>query len=238
MLNNYVAVDLETTGLNKKTDKIIEIGAIKFKEGMEPQVYTRFVKPGIHISDQIVNIVGITDEMVEDAPYIDEIIGEFIEFTEDLPLLGHNLMFDYGFLKQAAVNNSYSFEKDGLDTLKIARKYLSNLESRKLDDLCKYFGIADENHHRAWNDARVTVELYEILCKKFEGCGNSSEKDFIPSPLQYAVKKESPITAKQDKFLRGLIQKHGINFGAEIEKLSKSQASRAIDKIILEYGKY
>jgi len=164
MLKNYVIVDLETTGLRADTDKIIEIGAIKIENGNE-SIYHSFVNPEIPISERIVEIVGITDEMVKDAPKIGEIIGEFIEFTKDLPLLGHNLLFDFGFLKTAAVQNGYSFQKNGLDTLDIARKYLPELESRKLDYLCEYFGIQDEQHHRAWNDAKVTGELYHILCE-------------------------------------------------------------------------
>lgn len=238
MLKNYVIVDLETTGLSPKTDKIIEIGAIKIKEGCEAEVYNSLVNPGVHINQNIVNIVGIHDDMVRDAACISDIIGEFVEFTEEFPLLGHNLMFDFGFLKTAAVQNGYQFEKKGLDTLDIARRYLPELESRRLDALCSYFGIHDDNHHRAWNDARVTGELYQILCEKFENEETADKKVFEPKDLCYGVKKESPATPRQKSYLMDLLARHGIQPDYHIDSLTKSEASRMIDRIILEYGRY
>lgn len=238
MLKDYVIVDLETTGLSANTDKIIEIGAIKIKEGCEAGAFNTFVNPGVPINQTIVDIVGITDEMVENADDISSIIGEFLEFTEDLPLLGHNLIFDYGFLKTAAVQNGYQFERKGLDTLDIARKYLPNLASRKLDYLCSYFGIPDDNHHRAWNDVRVTGELYKILCGRFENMEGEDQKAFAPKELYYSIKKESPITPRQKSYLCDLLARHGIKPDYEIDSLTKSQASRIIDGIILKYGRY
>lgn len=237
MLKDYVIVDLETTGLSPANDKIIEIGAIRVTEGCEPVIYNKLVNPGVSIPEKIVDIVGINDEMVENAPQIQEIIGEFVDFTGALPLLGHNLRFDFGFLKTAAVKYGYSFEKQGVDTLHIAKKYLTGLESRGLAYLCGYFGIEDENHHRAWNDARVTGELYRILCEKFWIAGEN-DRDFQASQLNFAVKKESPATQRQLEFLNDLIKKHGISPECELKSLTKSQASRMIDKIILEYGRY
>lgn len=235
MLKNYVIVDLETTGLRADTDKIIEIGAIKIENGNE-SIYHSFVNPEIPISERIVEIVGITDEMVKDAPKIGEIIGEFIEFTKDLPLLGHNLLFDFGFLKTAAVQNGYSFQKNGLDTLDIARKYLPELESRKLDYLCEYFGIQDEQHHRAWNDAKVTGELYHILCKRFENVEEKNKKVFEPKELHFEIKKASPITPRQKSYLSSLLFRHGIKPDCVIDELTKSEASRMIDRILSKYG--
>lgn len=237
MLENYVIVDLETTGLEVKRDKIIEIGAIKIRKGYEPEVYNTFVNPGIPISERIVELVGITDDMVRDAGNIRDVIKEFIDFTEDLPLLGHNLMFDYGFLKTAASAEGLRFEKQGLDTLKIARKYLPDLPSRRLDYLCEYFGIEDLQHHRAWNDAKVTGELYQILCERFLGLEETDEKDFEPKALCFTVKKDSPITMKQQKYLRSLLMRHGIEADCELDLLTKSDASKMIDHIISQYGR-
>lgn len=234
MLKNYVIVDLETTGLRADTDKIIEIGAIKIENGHE-SIYNSFVNPEISIGEKIVEIVGITDEMVKDAPKIGDIIGEFIEFTRDLPLLGHNLLFDFGFLKTAAVQNGYRFQKKGLDTLDIARKYLPELESRKLEYLCKYFGIQDERHHRAWNDAKVTGELYHILCEKFENA-EENKKVFEAKELYFEIKKASPITPRQKSYLNSLLLKHSIKPDYVIDELTKSEASRLIDRILSKYG--
>lgn len=235
MLKNYVIVDLETTGLNAGTDKIIEIGAIKIENGHET-IYNSFVNPEIPISERIVEIVGITDEMVKDAPKISDIIGEFIEFTKDLPLVGHNLLFDFGFLKTAAAQNGYQFQKKGLDTLDIARKYLPELKSRKLEYLCEYFGIQDDRHHRAWNDAKVTGELYHILCEKFENVEDKNKKVFEPKELHFEIKKRSPITPRQKSYLGSLLLKHGIKPDYVIDELTKSEASRIIDGILSKHG--
>lgn len=238
MLENYLIVDLETTGLSAASDKIIEIGAIKIKKGMEPQIFNRLICPGVPIRKEIVDIVGITDEMVENQPVIEEVMPEFAEFAENLPLLGHNLIFDYGFLKTAAGRCHISFEKEGLDTLTLSKKYLPELESRKLDFLCRYFQIEDENHHRAWNDARVTGELYQILCEKFEDDLPENKKAFQPKPLHFAIKKESPATQRQQSFLLSLCQRHGIALETAPEDMTKSQASRKIDEILSTYGRW
>ena len=233
MLKDYIVIDLETTGLNPKLDKIIEIGGVKVKGGKVESIYETFVNPGRIIPERITEVTGITDIMVKDAPYIEEIIGDFIEYTENLSIIGHNLMFDYGFLKHNAVNNNFTFDRMGIDTLKIARVYLSDLESRRLDSLCEYFHISDENHHRAVNDAAATRELYEILCTRYE----KDNIEFKPYELIYKAKKQSPITEKQAKYLKDLISCHGINPEYDVNKLTKNEASRIIDKIILEYGR-
>lgn len=238
MLENYVIVDLETTGLSPQTDKIIEIGAIKIQKGREPEVFNRLVNPQERIPEKIVEIVGITDEMVKMEAVIEEVLPEFLEFAQDLPLLGHNLMFDYRFLKTAAVRQKRSFERSGVDTLALAKKYLAELPSKRLDVLCQYYGIEDENHHRAWNDARVTGELYRILCERFEEDTEDAKRTFSPKPLEYAIKKESPATAKQLSFLMSLCQRHGISPDASPETMTKSQASKKIDEILSAYGRW
>ena len=191
MIKSFIAVDLETTGLSVKEERIIEVGAIKVLNGVEVARYQTLINPGKVISQRIIDITGIDNEMVKDKPYIEEVIRDIVDFTEDLPLLGHNLMFDYSFIKKAAVNNKIDFEKDGIDTLKLSRKYLKELPSKGLDFLCKELNIEDEEHHRAINDAIAAYKLYFLLCDKY-GAG-----DEVSSPLKCKMKKESAITAKQ-----------------------------------------
>jgi len=104
MMNSYVAVDLETTGLNPKTDKIMEIGAIKVVDGQVAEEFHTMVHPRRQLEEEIVELTGIGDEMLRDAPGIEEIIGQVVAFCEGFPLVGHRIMFDYSFLKRAAVN--------------------------------------------------------------------------------------------------------------------------------------
>lgn len=231
MIKEYVAIDLETTGLSAKEDKIIEIGAIKVVDGKEQEIFETFINPGRSISEYITNVTGINDAMVANAPYIDTQIGDLVDFVGNLPLLGHNLIFDYSFIKRAAVNKNLSFEKAGIDTLKLARKYLPEVKSKKLDYLCEYFHIEDKNHHRAINDARAAYLLYNVLCKEYGAYEDETTQ------LNYKSKKESPITLKQVAFLSSLVHKHKIQIDYDIEKLSKNEASRKIDRILGTYGR-
>ena len=141
MINDYTVIDLETTGLNPKLDKIIEIGGVKVREGSVVEEFNTFVNPGRKLSERIIDLTGITDEEVEKAPYIEEILPEFLAFIGEDILLGHNLIFDYSFVKKAVVNQKLTFEKMGIDTLRIARRFLTDLESRNLGFLCNHYGI-------------------------------------------------------------------------------------------------
>ena len=116
MLNSYVALDIETTGLNPAKDSIIEVGAIRIENGTSTDMFSTLVNPGYHIPDRITDITGIDDDMVKDAPAIDSLIERIVGITEGLPLLGHNIIFDYSFIKKAAADHSITYERMGIDT--------------------------------------------------------------------------------------------------------------------------
>lgn len=234
MIKDYVCVDIETTGIRPKWDKIIEIGAVKVRDGKVVDIFSELIYPGIHVPPRITQLTGITDEMVAGKSKIEEVLPRFVEFAENDLLLGHNLRFDYSFLKQNAINMNLEFTKQGLDTLKIARKVLPQLESRALDYLCDYYNIKDENHHRAFNDASVTSQLYLILMEQF---GDENHSVFDPFELAYKVKKMQGITDKQKKYLTDLMRYHNISVDFDIDTLSKNEASRKIDKILSEKGR-
>lgn len=234
VVRDYVCLDLEMTGLSSKLDKILEIGAVKVVEGVIVDEFSTLINPGVRIEDKIVEITGINNKMVENQPYIEDILPEFIDFCGDCVIIGHNLMFDYAFLKRNAVNAGLSFERHGIDTLKIARKHLSELEKRTLGYLCQYYHIENYNYHRALNDAVATHMLYRILC---DGFYSENDSTFKPEQLIYKVKKEVPATADQIKNLKNLMKYHKIEIGADINRLTKSEATRCIHKIILKYGR-
>lgn len=229
-MRDYLCVDLETTGLNPKQDKIIEIGAVKVKNGLITAQFSRFVYPGRRLEERITELTGIRDEDLQGAALIREVLPDFLAFAEELPLLGHSLLFDYSFLKRAAVNQRLTFERKGVDTLKIARKYLPQLPSRSLGELCRHYGI-DHRAHRALEDARATAALYEKLCGQF-----FEEADFAPQPLLYQVKREGPATKAQKERLNRLLAQHGIVPDYEVELLTKNEASRLTDRILARYG--
>lgn len=234
MINSYICVDLETTGLNPKKDKIIEIGAIKVVDGKICDTFEQLINPGRMLEDVTISLTGIKDSMVKNAPFIEEVIPEFLKFSEDFILLGHRLIFDYSFLKKAAVNQKLVFEKQGIDTLKIARKYLKELESKRLPSLCKYYGISYQAH-RALEDAKATSCLYEKLCCDFYK--EETQGDFLPRPLIYQVKRETPATKAQKERLYKLLKLHNLSVNYEIEKLTKNEASRFTDQIYSKYGR-
>ena len=233
MINSYVCIDLETTGLNPKLDKIIEIGAIKVNDGKTVDIFSSYVNPGRKLEERIVELTGITQEQVDAAEDITVVLPKILEFMEELPLLGHRVLFDYSFLKKAAVNQKLTLEKQGIDTLRIARCFLPQLEKRSLEYLCKYYEIPHVAH-RAFTDAEATSVLYQKLGEEFY------EKDsriFKPQPLHYAAKKETPATKAQKERLYRLIEQHQLVVDYDVEKLSRSEASRYTDKIYEKYGR-
>lgn len=227
MIASYVSIDLETTGLNPKRDKIIEIGAVKVIDGQIAGSFHSYVNPGRKLEERIVELTGIRQEQVDEAPDIEDVFPQLEEFLEDLPLLGHRILFDYSFLKKAAVNLKKPFEKQGIDTLWIARCFLPQLEHRTLPYLCEYYRI-EHDPHRALADAEATSSLYKILCKEFY---EKDEKIFLPQQLVYKVKRDTPATKAQKEQLYRLISLHKLEVDYDVEKLSRSEAGRFLDKI-------
>ena len=131
-IDNYVVFDLETTGCNPVNDYIIEIGAIKIENGEIHSVYNQMINPKIATPPLITNITGITNDMVKDKPTIDEVLEDFLVFCKEDYILGHNISFDYRFIKAKCYKRGYSFNKKAFDTLEIARKSLKDLPSRSL----------------------------------------------------------------------------------------------------------
>lgn len=249
---NYVVFDIETTGLNPKYEKIIEIGAAKVRDGEVIDTFSTFVNPGKGLPERITELTGIYDADVINAPYIEEVLDTFIDFVGGDILLGHNLIFDYSFMKKAAVNQKKTFDRKGIDTLKIARRFLADLESRNLSFLCEHYQIHLQAH-RALNDALATHELYQSFVRDFA----DKEPDlFQPKELVYSVKKEGPITPKQYELLLKLAKQYRLETYAgecdsvvlqpvrnvttestDLNRLTKNEASRLIDKILSTFGR-
>ena len=240
MINTYVSLDLETTGLNPKQDKMIEIGAVKVVNGEIVDTYTTLVKPGRKLDDVVIQLTGIDDSMLK-GDLVKEsnvAIPELLDFLGDHILLGHSILFDFSFVKRYAVNQRMTYEAEAIDTLKIARKYLQELPSRSLSALCEHYQIT-QKAHRALEDAVATSHLYQKLLEEFYVAeqADDGEKTFMPQKLIYQVKRESPITKSQREYLERLISYHNIEPDFEIDRLTRNEASRKTDHIILQYGK-
>ena len=169
-IDDYVVFDLETTGCNCNRDCVIEISAVKVKCGQVCDEFTSLVNPERPIPYYASKVNGITDRMVADAPVFEEVLPKFIEFIEDLPLVGHNInMFDMRFiyrdcekfLKQIPGN-------DFIDTLALSRKLVPELHNHKLSDMAEFYGISTEGAHRALNDCRMNQVVYERLRERIK----------------------------------------------------------------------
>ncbi len=166
--DEIIVFDFETTGLNPKRDRIIEIGAVKIRNNSIIEKFNQLINPGINIPEKIQSLTGITNEMVKDKPSINEGMKEFFGFIGECnTICAHNADFDYGFLE-----NNYNIEKQFtiIDTLELSRRILKNKRRHNLKALTKHFKIELENHHRAVDDseatAKVLLEFFEILKKK------------------------------------------------------------------------
>lgn len=233
-ITTFVCFDIETTGLNPLNDKIIEIGAIKVVDKKIAGIFSELINPGMKLSPAITKLTGINDEMLVYADNTDNVIRRFLEFTENHIVIGHNIMFDYSFIKTAATLRKLEFEKYGIDTLELSRKLRGDLESRSLENMCKYYKIKNERAHRAYADAKATALLYTKLCNDFF---EEYPEVFISKPLIYKMKKTRQITKKQKNYLIDLLKYHNIVSVQPLDNLTQSEASRRIDQIILNNGR-
>ncbi|GCD12918.1 3'-5' exonuclease [Clostridium tagluense] len=164
----FVVFDFETTGLSKDSNEIIEIGAVKVVNGKRIDIFSTLVKPRVRISNQIIGLTGITNEMVENSPSIEEVLPKFLKFIGNYDLIAHNAPFDVRFLKANCDRLDYAEPMNTVyDTLKLSKVYFKGMKERglsyKLMVLADYLKIEYTVCHRAVDDALITVSLYERI---------------------------------------------------------------------------
>lgn len=162
-IDEIVVFDIETTGLDKREDTLIEIGAVRLKNGEAVDTFSTFVDPQRPIPPHIVELTHITDGMVAGAPLLEEALRAFAEFVGDAPLCAHNARFDVSFLRNLGEPLGLPFANGVLDSLTLARMLLPHNGRHGLDALCKHFGISLMNHHRAVDDAEATAKVLLAL---------------------------------------------------------------------------
>lgn len=156
----YVVFDLETTGFSPENNRIIEIGAVKVENGSIVDKFSAFVNPQVPIPFKIEQLTSINDSMVMDAPLIETILPEFMNFCEGCVMVAHNADFDMSFIKANCKRLGLICDKTVVDTVSLARVLLPNLNRFKLDTVAKALGISLDNHHRAVDDAGCTAEIF------------------------------------------------------------------------------
>ena len=158
--DTYVVFDLETTGFSSIKDKIIEIGAVKVENGVITDKFSTFVNPKVPIPFEITNLTSITDDMVMEAPDIETILPQFLEFVGDAVLVAHNASFDVSFIEQNCRYQDITPDFTSVDTVAMARILLPTLSKFKLNVVANALHISLENHHRAVDDAGATAEIF------------------------------------------------------------------------------
>lgn len=158
--DTYCVFDLETTGFNPKLEKITEIAVCKVRNGEIIDEFSTFVNPEKSIPKNVQELTHITDDMVKDAPTIEEILPKFLEFTKDTILVAHNAKFDISFISHFAKELKLEFKPKVMDTLVIARELYTSVENHKLGTLAEFLGITLEGAHRAINDTRATAKVF------------------------------------------------------------------------------
>ena len=167
-LQDYVVLDVETTGLSPKTDKIIEISILKVRNGIPVDTYTSLVTPGKNLSSRITKLTGLTDSDLADAPPFCDIAKTVSNFIGQNLILAHNAPFDLNFISKAMSECDIKFDPVYIDTMQLARKAYPQFEKHKLEYLIPKLHLAGEQTHRAADDVDCTWKLFQLICEKFD----------------------------------------------------------------------
>ena len=195
---DYVVFDLETTGFSPEHNRIIEIGAVKVQGGKITDRFSTFVNPEVPIPFRIEQLTSINDSMVIDAPVIEKILPEFMQFCEGCVMVAHNADFDMSFIKKNCMRQDIECKPTIIDTVALARILLPNLNRFKLDTVAKALGVSLDNHHRAVDDAGCTAEIFvkfvEMLKERgitaldaVNALGSSSVENVQKMPTYHAI---------------------------------------------------
>lgn len=187
--NEFVSFDLETTGLSAKNgDRIIEIGAVKIKNGRIIDAFHSLINPGIKLPYRITELTGITDEDVMDSPKFEKVLPEFKAFAENLVLVAHNARFDMGFIEHYGALIDLNFDQPYIDTVQMSRYLLTDLTSHKLNLVAERLKVRQDCYHRGDDDARVCGEIFIKLSEMLKSEAAARKSD-IASDLK--IKKIS-----------------------------------------------
>ena len=202
--NSFVVLDLETTGLDPEYDEILEIGAIKIVNGEVVDTYNSLVKPPYEIDEFITELTGISNEMVQDAPSVEEILPSLMNFISDNIIVGHNVNFDINFIYDNLLNCGMdAIKNDYIDTLRISRRLFPDFKHHRLKDMANHYNISLDGSHRALQDVFITFKLFNHLKDDFFEKYGSLENYkvlFTRKSKQHPGLKASDITSSKTEF--------------------------------------
>ena len=167
----YIAFDLETTGLDAKSDAVIEIGAVRMRDGEVLDRFSSFAWPGHPLSPKTVSLTSITDEMLKGAPRPEQAVDAFLDWAGDTPLVAHNAEFDTGFIRAYCRRSGRPFDPMYIDTMLLAQYLCPQLNNHKLDTVANHLELPPFHHHRACDDAQVCGDILARLIPRLEELG-------------------------------------------------------------------
>ena len=240
----YVAFDLETTGLSSQKDEIIEIGAVRMQGGKELARFQTFVNPRRRLEQKIVELTGITDAMLADAPSIETVLPEFLEFVGDRVLVAHNADFDTGFIREACRKQGLPYGFTSVDTLILSQNLLPHLNKFKLDVVSNALSLPDFNHHRAGDDAVTCGLIFHKLTDKLRELELSRLQEINPammglrsqSRLDNRHARHIILFAKNQVGLRNLyhlISDANLKYFKRVPRIPKSELLRYREGLII-----
>ena len=242
LLDEYVVFDLETTGLNREYNRIIEIGAVKIKNGEIIDKFSTFINPHEKLKQEIIDLTKITDDMLLDAPEESEMLPKFFEFFKDCVLVAHNAKFDVGFIKKWAERNNRALNNTVLDTVGLSRAIFTDMTKHTLNVIAKKLGVSLENHHRAVDDAKATADIFIKFIDILQNEYNINSLDEVNklASTNIDVKKIRPnhaiIFAKTQKGLRNLyelVSKSNLDYFFREPRLPKSEFLKLREGLII-----
>ncbi len=185
----YIIFDIETTGLSPQKEAITEIGAVKLMDGEVVDTFSKLVNPNQSIPPKITEITGITDDMVKDAPSIEQILPLFLEFCGKNPVVAHNASFDVSFIKAAAERLETAFDNPVIDTVQLSKELFPDEDKHNLEAVCRRMEVSLTNHHRALDDAKATAKAFVKMRQIKE-----EAEDLIPA--EFSVDKNPELLKK------------------------------------------
>ena len=235
----YVVFDIETTGLNPETEKITEIGACKYVYGKVVDTFSQLINPEKPIPANIVELTGITDEMVKDKPTIEEVLPQFVEFCRNSILVAHNAKFDTSFIDFQAKKQEIDFKYEKLCTLELSRQLFPEEKVHKLNIVADRLGVTLENHHRAVDDAKaccdILVKLMEIKEEREKPVSDEFTCDQNPELLKNTY-NHIIILAKNMVGLKNmykLVSKSNLNYFYKRPRMPKSIIAKFREGLII-----
>lgn len=222
---DYTVVDIETTGFDPMFDEIIEVAGIKYRGRNEVGRFQSLVKPDDGIPDYITALAGITNEMVADAPGIEDVLPRFLEFIGEDIVVGHNVHFDVNFLYDYAEDFELKpFSNDLVDTLRLSRRLYPELQSHKLSALAAHFGVEPDGEHRALADCVTTQKCLSAMD------AYAAQNGGIPESAEDLYRKLSKtIVAETSDFdPDSLIYGRTFAFTGKLERMTRKEAMQAV----------